>query len=202
MKIIRDIQQVIQSKISKNKVIVLTGARRVGKTFVIKQIINELDEPHLFFNGEDFETQQLFASQTAEYYKQLMGSKNFLVIDEAQRITNIGNILKLIVDSIKGIKIIITGSSALDIYNLAGEPLTGRKFSYTLYPLSEHELTQTEKDITERNEKLRNRLIYGNYPELIHLKDRADKQEYLKDIVNSYLLKDILAFENIKNFGN
>lgn len=199
MEVVRDLQQIVEQRITKNKIIVLTGARRVGKTFLLKKIAKSIKEPFLFFNGEDFETHQLFAYQSVEYYMQLFGDHKLIFIDEAQKIPGIGQKLKLIVDSIEGIKIIISSSSAFDINNLTGEPLTGRKLSYTLYPFSENEFTQTEVNITERNPRLKNRLVFGNYPELVHLADNQLKQEYLKDIINSYLLKDILTFENIKN---
>ena len=102
------------------------------------------------------------------------------------------------IDEIDGLKIIITGSSAFDISNNTGEPLTGRKHTFNLYPFSEKEYNQTE-NILQKPDNLKQRLIYGNYPELIHLKDNNEKKDYLSEIVNSYLLKDILAFENIRN---
>lgn len=199
MKITRDIQNIIENKLTPNKVIVINGARRVGKTYMLKQIMAGHKKGFHYFNGEDFETQRLFDAQTAEYYHQLLGSKKLLFIDEAQKIENIGAKLKLIVDSIDGIKILITGSSAFNIGNKTGEPLTGRKYTYSLYPFSENEWLQTEKNISERMDKMKNRLVYGSYPELLHLPNNQDKQEYLKEVINSYLLKDILTFENIKN---
>jgi hypothetical protein len=199
MEIIRDAQHLVKSKLHENKAIIITGARRVGKTFMIRKIMNDIEGGTLFFNGEDFETQQLFAHRTVEYYRQLLGGKKFLIIDEAQKIPEIGNIVKLIVDSIEGTSIILSGSSAFDINNLTGEPLTGRKYSYYLFPFSENEYRQVEEEITSRKEKLKNRLVYGNYPELIHLKTNQEKQDYLKEIINSYLFKDILAYENIRN---
>ena len=199
MKIIRELQKNLERHIAPNKVIVIVGARRVGKTYLLNQLIKKLKEPYLFFNGEDFETHRLFEPQTAEYYRQILGNHKLLIIDEAQKVPQIGNKLKLIVDSISDIKIIVTGSSAFDLNNSTGEPLTGRKITYTLFPFSEKEFRQTEENLTSRRDRLKQRLIFGNYPELIHLKDISQKQGYLKEIINSYLLKDILVFENIKN---
>jgi len=199
MKIIRELQKNLERHIAPNKVIVIVGARRVGKTYLLNQLIKKLKEPYLFFNGEDFETHRLFEPQTAEYYRQILGNHKLLIIDEAQKVPQIGNKLKLIVDSISDIKIIVTGSSAFDLNNTTGEPLTGRKITYTLFPFSEKEFRQTEENLTSRRDRLKQRLIFGNYPELIHLKDISQKQGYLKEIINSYLLKDILVFENIKN---
>lgn len=121
-----------------------------------------------------------------------------LYIDEAQKIPDIGHKLKLMIDEIKGLKIVITGSSALDINKNTGEPLTGRKYTFNLFPLSENEYNQTENAFNKL-EKAKQRLVYGSYPELLHVDNESDKREYLNDLVSSYLLKDILAYENIKN---
>jgi len=199
MKLKREILEKLEQRISPNKVIVIVGARRVGKTHLLNQLIKMFVEPYLFFNGEDFETHRLFEPQTAEYYRQFFGNHKLIIIDEAQKVPQIGSKLKLIVDSISDIKIIVTGSSAFDLNNTTGEPLTGRKITYTLFPFSEKEFSQIDESITSRRDRLKHRLVFGNYPELIHLKDISQKQDYLKEIINSYLLKDILAFENIKN---
>ncbi|HXK50220.1 MAG TPA: ATP-binding protein [Clostridiales bacterium] len=194
----RDIKELILNKIVQGKVIVLLGARRVGKTFLLKQILEDIGEDHLFVNGENINVHIELERRTVENYSKFLGSKRLLVIDEAQKIPEIGNILKLMIDEIEGLKIIVTGSSAFDVKNLTGEPLTGRKYSYTLFPFSENEFTQTENYIA-RKEKTAQRLIYGNYPELLNIPDAGDKREYLNEVVSSYLLKDILSFENIKN---
>jgi len=122
------------------KVVVLLGARRVGKTFLIKEIMKRVSEPYLFLNGEEFSTRELLERRTVKNYLAVLGDKKLLVIDEAQKIPEIGNILKLMVDGIDDLKIIATGSSAFDLKNRAGEPLTGRKITLNLYPLSEKEL--------------------------------------------------------------
>ena len=122
------------------KVVVLLGARRVGKTFLIKEIMNKAAEPYLFLNGEEFSTRKLLERRTVKNYLAVLGDKKLLIIDEAQKIPEIGNILKLMVDGIDDLKIIATGSSAFDLKNRAGEPLTGREITLNLYPLSEKEL--------------------------------------------------------------
>ena len=121
-----------------------------------------------------------------------------IVIDEAQKIPDIGLVLKLIVDSFEKLKIIVTGSSAFDITNLTGEPLTGRKYEIMTFPVSESEYAGIEKP-EERHDNLLYRLVYGNMPELINISDANDKEEYLRDLITSYLLKDILTFEKIKS---
>lgn len=189
--------QLIKSLIPQ-KVVILLGPRRVGKTVLIKQVIERLQEPYLLLNGEDFSVVEILSRRSVQHYKNLLGDKRVLLIDEAQKIPEIGKVLKLMVDEIEGIRILVTGSSAFDIDKYTGEPLTGRKKTLNLYPLSEAEYDQIET-LVEKRDNLRERLIYGNYPELIHIKDREDKSDYLREIVNSYLLKDILTYENIKS---
>jgi len=199
MKLIdRIIEQQVLKNLVPNKVVILLGPRRVGKTVLIQQIIKKLQEPYLLLNGEDFSVLEILSRRSVQNYKNLLGDKRMLFIDEAQKIPEIGKILKLMVDEIEGIKILVTGSSAFDMDKYTGEPLTGRKKTFNLLTLSELELDQIENEIQKRD-NLRIRLVYGNYPELIHIQNLEDKAEYLKEIVNSYLLKDILAFENIRN---
>jgi len=190
-------KQIIKSLIP-NKVIVLVGPRRVGKTVLINQIVKTLEERHLLLSGEDYRTLDLLEKRSIQNYRNLLGDIKLLIIDEAQKIPDIGNKLKLMIDHIEGLRILVTGSSAFDIANYTGEPLTGRKITYNLYALSEQELNQIE-NIIEKKDNLEQRLIYGNYPELIHISGREEKAEYLREVINSYLLKDILAFENIRN---
>lgn len=194
----REITDSIVKKLQPNKVVIVFGARRVGKTVLVKEILEKLDEPILSLNGEDIHVHDMLAIRSVENYKQLIGSYRVLYIDEAQKIPDIGLKLKLMVDEIEGLKIIISGSSSFDISKQAGEPLTGRKYTFNLFPFSENEYNQIETSIS-KIDKLRERLIFGNYPELVHLSDQADKIEYLHDLVSSYLLKDILVYENIKN---
>lgn len=189
--------QILESLIP-NKVIVLIGPRRVGKTILIEQILEKVEEPYLLMSGEDITVLELLKRRSAQNYVNLLQGKRLLVIDEAQKIPDIGNILKLMIDQIKGLKIIVTGSSAFDINNYTGEPLTGRKITYNLFALSEQELDQVE-NVFEKKDNLHKRLVYGNYPELLQLKEDARKEEYLREIISSYLLKDILAFENIRS---
>ena len=198
MVIVRKAEYLIKNKIKPGKVVVLHGARRVGKTFLIKEYLKTVREKYILWNGEDFTVHELLSRRSVQNYKNILGSTKLLVIDEAHRIPDIGQVLKLIVDSFENLKIIVTGSSAFDIANLAGEPLTGRKYEIMLYPVSENEFLQFEKP-EERHDNLLQRLVYGNMPEVINIDDSEDKAAYLRELVNSYLLKDILAFENIKN---
>ncbi len=189
--------QQIQSKIGLNKVILLFGTRRVGKTFLIKQLEKELQQPFLHLNAEDNDVKDLLSVKTVANYKRLVGNSKVLIIDEAQVIPDIGKILKLMIDELD-ITIIATGSSAFDLNNQTGEPLTGRSFTFNLYPIAQTELVSNENLIQTR-QNLDERLIYGSYPEIFNLDTLEEKAEYLKDLVNAYLLKDILVLESIKN---
>ena len=196
--LVRDLSKNIIKKLQANKVVMLLGVRRVGKTVLVKEVLNQVNEPVLTLNGEDINVHDKLAIRSVENYKQILGSYKLLYIDDAQKIPEIGLKLKLMIDEIDGLKIIISGSSSFDIHKDAGEPLTGRKYSFNLFALSENEYNQVENNIT-KVDKVRERLVFGNYPELLHLPDREDKVDYLNEMVSSYLLKDILVYENIKN---
>lgn len=196
--LVRDLSDNVIKKLQSNKVVIIFGARRVGKTVLVKEILNQVNEPVLTLNGEDINVHDKLAIRSVENYKQILGSYKFLYIDEAQKIPEIGLKLKLMIDEIDGLRIIISGSSSFDIHKDAGEPLTGRKYSFNLFALSESEYNQIENSIS-KIDKVRERLVFGSYPELLHLPDREDKIDYLNEMVSSYLLKDILVYENIKN---
>ena len=194
----RSITKSLISNLKPNKVIVLLGSRRTGKTVLLKHILKTIDEKHLFLDGDDFTTLTLFQPRTIENFKSFLGDTKLLVIDEAQQIPELGKALKLIVDHIEDIKVIITGSSAFDISNKIGEPLTGRKVTYLLFPFSQTEFNRIET-VAETSGRLKERLILGSYPELYQISNRNEKIRYLKDLISSYLMKDILSFEGIRN---
>ena len=185
-------------KVLPNKVLILLGARRVGKTELIKNYLKTVPvETYLQLNGEDINDANLLQERSVANYKRLLTNIDLLVIDEAQTIPEIGLILKLIVDSIEGIKIIATGSSVFDLNNTLGEPLVGRKNTMYLFPLAQMEFS-IQENYKQTTENLEERLLFGGYPELVHYEDWEEKKEYLYEIINSYLLKDILVFEGIK----
>jgi hypothetical protein len=196
--LVRELSNLILNKLQPNKVVILSGARRVGKTMLVKEILANVNEPILMLNGDDINVHDKLSIRSIENYKQILGTYKLLYIDEAQKIPEIGLKLKLMIDEIEGLRIIISGSSSFDIHKNAGEPLTGRKYTFTLYTLSENEYTQIENNINKMD-KVRERLVFGNYPELLHLPDRQDKVDYLNEMISSYLLKDILVYEHIKN---
>ena len=177
-----------------NKVLLLIGPRRVGKTVFINELCNKTEERYLKLLGEDTSVIDLFHTRTMENYKRLTAGYTLLIIDEAQSIPEIGKCLKLIVDSIDDIKVIITGSSAFDLMHTLGEPLTGRMNIVNLYPFSQAEY---KEDLFTAKANLESRLIYGSYPELLQYPSLDEKQQYLRELVNSYLFRDILKFENL-----
>ncbi|MEJ7821687.1 MAG: ATP-binding protein [Chitinophagaceae bacterium] len=193
----RAIEGQLEDLLSKNKVLLVLGTRRVGKTFLINAIHKNYNNPVVILNGEDFDVQELLKKRTAANYKRIIGSAKLLVLDEAQVIPEIGKILKFMIDSIPGLTILATGSSSFDLLNKAGEPLTGRQIQFNLYPLSQLELQETETYL-ETVQNLEERLVYGSYPELLQLKTYTEKSAYLQQLIQSYLLKDILAFEGIR----
>ena len=194
----RAVLEEFQSKLKPNKVLILLGARRVGKTQLIKKYLESTNENVLQLNGEDLNDARLLEERSVSNYTKLLQNVSILVIDEAQNIKDIGVILKLIVDTIDNIKVIATGSSMFDLANKLGEPLVGRKNTLFLFPLSQIEFSQFE-NYKQTTENLEERLLYGCYPEVTHYESWKEKQEYLREIVNSYLLKDILIFDGIKN---
>lgn len=196
--IVRKLLSRIQNRLQAGKVIVITGARRTGKTVLLREIIKNLESPYLYLNGEDYTTGLKLQNKGLTEYKNLIGTNKFLIIDEAQKVENIGQILKLMIDEIDGLHVIITGSSAFDIFNKLGEPLTGRKYTFQLHPIAQCELMAYENPI-ETESLLENRLIYGSYPEVLNIGDNRQKTEYLTELINSYLLKDILTLDSIKN---
>lgn len=197
MEISRALEATLADRLQAQKVLVILGARRVGKTRLMAAIDKKVGEKSLLLNGDDWETHRLLEDQTVANYRRLLGDCRFLMVDEAQEIPGIGKKLKLMVDSIEGLKVLISGSSAFDLHNQTGEPLVGRMYTFHLYPLAQMELSAYENAV-ETSARLEERLIYGGYPELLHLESPDQKARYLKKLVNGYLLKDLLAFEGIR----
>lgn len=194
----RGIDTLFSKRVLPNKVLILLGARRVGKTAFIKNYLDTIPKnDYLHLNGEDIQDADLLKERSVANYKRLLNKVKLLVIDEAQNIPDIGLILKLIVDSIDDIKVIATGSSVFDLSNKLGEPLVGRKNTIYLFPLAQMEFAKYE-NFKETTQKLEERLLFGSYPELEQYPEWEEKINYLKEIVNSYLLKDILVYEGIK----
>jgi predicted AAA+ superfamily ATPase len=177
----------------KQKAIILLGPRQVGKTTLLKNLAFDPSDI-LWMNADELDIQQLFSDVSSTSIKMLLGKKKILVIDEAQRIENIGLKLKLITDNLTDIQVIATGSSSFDLANRINEPLTGRKWEYNLFPLSFQELVQ-HHGLLEENRLIAHRLVYGYYPEVVT--NPGEEEERLKLISHSYLYKDVLLWERI-----
>ena len=194
----RILQSEIEQRIKKQKVMLIFGARRVGKTILLKQITNNFTGKTLLINGESMDTIKLLEERSATNYKRLFSGIDLLAIDEAQHVPDIGMKLKLIADEVPELAIIVTGSSSFDLQNNAGEPLVGRSTKFMLTPLSTEEMAATE-NVFETITQTKYRIIYGHYPELLSLSSDKEKKEYLTDVVDAYLLRDILAIDGVKH---
>lgn len=196
----KDIHRIIENQllenIGKNKVLLLYGTRRVGKTFLVQSLIRKMPIPPLFMNGEDFEVQEIFRRRSITQFNGIIGEQRLLVIDEAQAIPEAGKVLKLLIDTHPQLTIIATGSSSLDLAGTAGEPLTGRHIPFLLYPIAQKELRQNR---LEAIQQLEDQLIYGSYPEIFHFSRNEEKAAYLHQLIQSYLLKDILVYSGIRH---
>lgn len=187
----------LKKRLQPGKVFVIYGPRRCGKTTLIQHFLEEYTQPHLFVTGEDNTVRQPLSSQSIEQLKSFVGSHHLLIIDEAQKIPDIGINLKLMIDHIPGLTIIVTGSAAFDLAHQVGEPLTGRKYTLRLFPLAQLEIQQTEH-ISQTNARLEQRLLYGSYPEVVTIESNEARVLYLRELVNSALYKDILELDGLR----
>ena len=191
----RDLLSTIKDKLFKNKAIIITGSRQTGKTTLLQLLIDEVAEKTLFLNCDEPDIRKKLTNVTSVQLKKLIGKNKLVCIDEAQRIENIGVTLKLITDQIKDVQLIVTGSSSLELSSKINEPLTGRKFEYFLFPFSQQELVNHNGELNE-NRLLENHILYGMYPDVIN--NPGNEQLILKNIVNSYLYKDIFSFRDVR----
>jgi len=193
------IKRTLDSSIAKHlndrKAIILMGPRQAGKTSLLNHMEASFKQPVAWWSGDEADIRSQLEAPTSGKLKSLIGVNKTLIIDEAQRIENIGLCLKLITDSIKDVKVIATGSSAFELANKINEPLTGRKWEYHLYPLSFSEMV-SHTSLLEEKRLLQHRLLYGYYPEIVT--SPGQEQSLLKQLANSYLYKDILTWERIQ----
>lgn len=180
------------------KAALIFGARRVGKTILIRQLLKTWQGRSLLLNGEDWDAQALLEPCSVANYRRLLEGIGLLAIDSAQNIPNIGQKIKLIVDEIPHIHIIAAGFSSSELLGRTGEPLVGRSAAFHLHAFSQRELAAQE-DPLETRRNLETRLIYGSYPEAVLPEGFKKKTQYLKELVNTHLLKDILIMDGLKN---
>jgi len=189
----------LRELVTPGKVVILYGSRRTGKTTLLQKYLeNQPPDKTLMVNGDDMVVRQHLESQSIDKLKDFIGNHELLIIDEAQYIEKVGLNLKLIVDHMPHLKIIATGSSSFELARDIGEPLTGRKWVLRLFPLAQMEISEVEKK-HETQANLEARLLYGSYPEVITTRDNRFRCEYLRELVSSYLFKDILVLEGIRH---
>ena len=183
----------LEKKLKDNKALILLGPRQVGKTTLLHQLLDS--DKALWLNGDDTDVRELLSKPNSTKLKSIIGKHTVVIIDEAQRIENIGICIKIITDQLKNVKVIATGSSSFELANKIKEPLTGRKWEFMMYPLSFEEMVNQHGLLTEKR-LLENRLIYGSYPDVINHPENA--QDIVKSLADSYLYKDILTWERIQ----
>ena len=190
----RILKEQIKDQMFKGKAIVLMGSRQTGKTSLLTEIFPS-EQDALWFSGDDVDVQGMMENMTAQRMRMLLGDRKVIVIDEAQRIKDIGLRMKVITDQMKDVQLVVTGSSAFELANRLNEPLTGRKWEYQLYPLSFAEMVAHHGLLTEKR-LLTHRLVYGYYPEVVT--STGNERNVLKMLADSYMYKDVLAMGNIK----
>lgn len=191
-------EQIVDRVFNSNKIVILYGARQVGKTTLIKNLLKNRISKILEINADEKKYQDVLSSQDLNQLQRLVSGYNLVFIDEAQKITNIGLNLKIIHDNIPEIKIIATGSSSFELANRVSEPLTGRTWTYTLYPISLLEWKELLNPF-EMDQKIPEFLSFGMYPEIFSYKNDLDKMDYLKELTNSFLYRDLLELNQLKN---
>ena len=195
MMINRSLQSLIESRMFQGKAIIVIGARQVGKSTLLKHITSLQEVPVLSLNCDEPEVKEMLTNINTTELKMLIGNNKIVMIDEAQRVPNVGLTLKLITDNMPNVQLLVTGSSALELQSTINEPLTGRKFEYHLYPISTAELMNTG-GLLQVKQTFESRLIYGSYPDILNHQNQAT--ELVMSIANSYLFKDLLSLDSIR----
>lgn len=197
MKIKRSLFSRLEAALQPGKVLVLYGPRQVGKTTLAKDIMNDLPLRSKFVNADELVYREVLASQSSQQLRELLGDSELLVIDEAQRVENIGLNLKILVDGFPHARIIATGSASFDLANKINEPLTGRKLTFNLFPISYAEIQGAVGTIEARSQ-LERWLIWGGYPAIVTTDEPASRESLLGELVGSYLYRDILELEGVR----
>ena len=191
----RLLKEQINKRLYRGKVVIVVGPRQVGKTTLLRMLIDDTDRKVLVWNCDEPDVRRKLADPTSTELGAETANADLILIDEAQRVQNIGITLKLLVDNYPEKQVVVTGSSAIELSNSINEPLTGRKYEYVLFPFSTEELIR-EFGATEERRMLERRLIYGSYPEVVN--HPGEERETLTDLVSSYLYKDIFSFQDVR----
>lgn len=195
--VIKRYYEQLEAYLKPNKVLVIYGPRQVGKTTLVKRFLDSGNFKYIYGNGGDIVIKEVFEGLNLAKIIEYAKGYELVVIDEAQKISHIGEALKLMVDSADNIKVLVTGSSSFELAGQIGEPLTGRKTTLTLFPVALLELAE-QKNKFEIRQNLDQYLIYGNYPEVLTQESNKAKEEVLNEIINSYLLMDIMQLDRVK----
>ncbi len=198
MQIERILLPQLQKYLLPGKVLVLYGPRQVGKTTLAHRLMEATPLRSRFINADELRYREALASQDRQRLKEILGDAELLIIDEAQRVPNIGLNLKILVDSFPNVRILATGSASFELANKISEPLTGRKITLTLYPISYNEITGAFGAF-EAREQLERWLIWGGYPDIVVTENPELRAQFLGELVGSYLYRDILELESIRH---
>lgn len=190
----RKLEGIIRERVGTGKAIILLGPRQVGKTTLVKRLFSN-DPSMMWLNADELDVQKLFEDISATRIKAILGDKKILIIDEAQRIKDVGLRLKLITDQLQEVQLVVTGSSSFEIANHTNEPLTGRKWEYKMFPLSFGEMVD-HHGLLEEKRLIPQRLVYGYYPDVVN--HVGMEKEILKQLSDSFLYKDLLSIDQIK----
>lgn len=193
--IIRQLQERIETRMFAGKAIIVIGARQVGKSTLFRMIIDKQNLPTLQLNCDEPETRDMLSNTNIANLRLLIANNRIVMIDEAQRVENIGMTLKLITDNFLDVQLLVTGSSSFELQDKLNEPLTGRKFEYHLFPISTAEILNSQ-GLMKVNQTLEQRLIFGSYPDIIT--HAEDAKELLTNLAGSYLYKDLLSLDSVR----
>ncbi len=187
----------IEELLRPGRALIVYGPRRIGKTTLLNTFLGSTHLKYKLDSGDNIRLQEVLGSRDFNRILDYASGYDLIAVDEAQSIPHIGSVLKIMVDQIPGIKVIATGSSSFDLAGAIGEPLTGRKKTITLYPIAQKELLSiaNRHELTERLEEF---LVFGSYPEVIVTATRKEKIDILMELVDSYILKDVLTLDRVK----
>ena len=191
----RLLRDLIEKRLYRNKAIIVVGPRQVGKTTLLRMLVSDTQRKVLMWNCDEPDVRRRLSEPTSTELRAEIGDADLILIDEAQRVKDIGITLKLMIDNFPEKQLVVTGSSAIELSNSINEPLTGRKYEYVMYPFSTEELIN-EFGAREERRMLERRLLYGSYPEVVN--NVGEEREVLTDLVGSYLYKDIFSFQDVR----
>jgi len=191
----RTLEPELKRRLFSGKALMLYGPRQCGKTTLIRHLTSEYGDDILWMNGDNPDTRNTLVQITTANWKRLLGHRKILVLDEAQRVENIGMALKLVTDELPDVQVIASGSSSFELMNRTAEPLTGRKFEYRLLPFSFGELCEEQGLFAEKQEREK-RILFGSYPDVVA--NPGDEQQRLSELAGSYLFKDIYALDGLR----